>query len=143
MITNNATNMPCVENALHLLVPGATWAVHYQGSGECQIEWIDNLFAQPGDEHIAARVAQLQAEWDRREYITLRLKAYPPLGDFADATYWQHQGDESKMAAYLAKIDAVKLAYPKPVIDEPVPVVVPTPEYVHRDQPPQAGEEPI
>jgi hypothetical protein len=47
-------------------------------------------------------------------YAELRRMAYPPLADFADATYWQSQGDNTKMEAYLAKIEAVKLMYPKP-----------------------------
>ena len=63
------------------------------------------------------------------------------LADFADAYFWQQQGDETKMQAYLARIEDVKALYPKP--DQPVVEITPTPEYVHRDQPPQEGEEPI
>lgn len=43
----------------------------------------------------------------------LRRAAYPPLTDFADAMYWQAQGDNSKMTAYIAACEAVKLKYPK------------------------------
>ena len=39
---------------------------------------------------------------------------YPPMTDLADALYWQSKGDESKMTAYLAAVEAVKLKYPKP-----------------------------
>ncbi len=42
-----------------------------------------------------------------------RAEAYPPMEEFADAMYWAARGDDSKLAAYHAKIDAVKLAIPK------------------------------
>lgn len=43
----------------------------------------------------------------------LRRKAYPPITELADALYWQSQGDQSKMDAYLAKVKAVKDRFPK------------------------------
>lgn len=48
-------------------------------------------------------------------YIEMRAMEYPPLQDFADAMFWQAQGDDSKMVAYFAKCAAVKAKYPKPV----------------------------
>jgi hypothetical protein len=47
------------------------------------------------------------------DYQEQRRMAYPPLSDFADAMYWQAQGDDSKMAAYMAAVDAVKAQFPK------------------------------
>jgi len=47
------------------------------------------------------------------DYRVLREAAYPPLTDLADALYWQAQGDDSKMAAYLAACAAVKERFPK------------------------------
>lgn len=44
----------------------------------------------------------------------LRRAAYPPLEELADALYWQSQGDNTKMAAYLAKVKMVKERFPKP-----------------------------
>lgn len=134
-------DFPCVENALHNLSPGAEWAIRYGATDdEYEIDW-RSATTQPSDEDIAKEIARLQQIWDDRQYITLRREAYPPLADFADAFYWQQQGDDSKMTAYLAKIEAVKIKYPKP--ESVIVEVVPTPEYVHRDQPPQEGEEPI
>ncbi|BAE49284.1 hypothetical protein [Paramagnetospirillum magneticum] len=52
-----------------------------------------------------AALAQVQAA---------RRPEYPSLADFADAYYWAEKGDPTKMAAYVAKIDAVKAKYPKP-----------------------------
>jgi hypothetical protein len=58
--------------------------------------------------------AAVQAELDRTAYIDKRVAEYPALGDFADAYYWSQNGDNTKMAAYLEKCDAVKVKYPKP-----------------------------
>jgi len=46
-------------------------------------------------------------------YASRRRAAYPPEGELADAIYWQAKGDNSKMEAYLAKVDAVKDRIPK------------------------------
>lgn len=46
-------------------------------------------------------------------YADKRRSAYPPLSEFADAMYWQSQGDDSKMEAYLAEVARVKAEFPK------------------------------
>jgi hypothetical protein len=45
--------------------------------------------------------------------LELRRFSYPPMTDYLDAAYWQSQGDDSKMNAYLAAVEAVKTLYPK------------------------------
>lgn len=47
--------------------------------------------------------------------IGLRVAAYPTLGDFADALYWQTQGQPQKMVDYLFEVGSVKTRYPKPM----------------------------
>jgi hypothetical protein len=42
-----------------------------------------------------------------------RKREYPSLEDFADAIYWFHRGDDTKLTAYLAKCDEVKRRFPK------------------------------
>ena len=49
------------------------------------------------------------------EILELRKAAYPPLSELADAIFWQSHGDSSKMDAYLAACEEVKLQYPKPI----------------------------
>jgi hypothetical protein len=44
----------------------------------------------------------------------LRRAAYPPVEDFIDAMYWAENGDKSKLAAYYAKIKAIKAKLPNP-----------------------------
>lgn len=47
-------------------------------------------------------------------YAELRRREYPGPEMLADALYWQANGDDSKMKAYLAACEAVKMKYPKP-----------------------------
>ena len=52
-------------------------------------------------------------EYLANEYKYLRSPEYPPLTDLADAMYWSSQGDNTKLEAYYAACEAVKLKYPK------------------------------
>ena len=47
------------------------------------------------------------------DYKALRKKEYPPLDEFADAYYWLQKGDPTLMDEYIAKVEAVKVKYPK------------------------------
>jgi hypothetical protein len=117
-------------DALASLFPGAIWSL--QGDNLIFEEEIDssgnktgNLIAsnfswsetnpqpQPNKMQLDTEVARLQEEYSTKEYQRQRRVEYPPLADLADALYWQSQGDESKMTAYLAAVDAVKVKYPK------------------------------
>ena len=71
--------------------------------------WLDDQIAAPLRSEIEAEMARQEAE----QYKELRAPEYPPLSDLADAIYWQSQGDNTKMEAYLAAVDAVKQKYPK------------------------------
>jgi len=46
-------------------------------------------------------------------YAEMRRMEYPTAAELGDALYWQAKGDNSKMEAYLAACEAVKLKYPK------------------------------
>lgn len=77
------------------------------------LQWLDPNVTKPTKQQILAERARMQAEIDATEYQRKRQPEYPPLGDLADAIYWQNQGDSSKMTAYLAAVEAVKDKYPK------------------------------
>lgn len=94
-------------DALKSLRPNAQWVMH----GET-IEWIDEI-SPPTDEEINLELSRLQAEYNSKQYQRNRVNEYPPLTELADALYHQQNGDDSKMTAYLAKVDAVKQKYPK------------------------------
>jgi hypothetical protein len=55
-------------------------------------------------------------------YATARAAAYPPLTELADAMVKMGRGDDGPLKTYIAKCEAVKAAYPKPV----TPPVTPT-----------------
>ncbi len=46
-------------------------------------------------------------------YNLRRKAAYPPLEDLADALYWQAKGNPALLAAYVARVAAVKADHPK------------------------------
>lgn len=71
----------------------------------------------PSPEYTLVYGEVLELPVPAKTYADLRRVSYPPLADFTDAIYWQSQGDNSKMDAYLAKVEAVKLQYPKPTED--------------------------
>jgi hypothetical protein len=118
-----------IDKALLNLRPGAAWSL--DGSDKIiwedilvdgiftgqyrpvNLVWLDTIQSCPSREEIEEEVARLEAEWRATDYQRSRQPEYPPLADLADALYWQSQGDESKMTAYLAAVDAVKTKYPK------------------------------
>jgi hypothetical protein len=104
--------MIMISNAIRSLYPTAEFVI--EDEDYTRIRWIKN---QP--ENFVSK-EQLEAEADRLttverslQYQSWRRSEYPPMGDYLDAVYWQSQGDESKMAAYLAAVEAVKLKFPK------------------------------
>ena len=58
--------------------------------------------------------ATLDAEAAAIAYKSVREPLYPPLGDFADAMYWNSKGDSTKLEAYYAACEKVKTDNPKP-----------------------------
>ncbi len=58
--------------------------------------------------------ATLDAEYAKVKYKDDRQPLYPPLEDFADAMYWNSKGDSTKLEAYYAACEKVKIDNPKP-----------------------------
>jgi len=118
-----------IDKALLNLRPGAAWSL--DGSDKIiwedilvggiptgqvrpvNLVWLDEIQSCPSREEIEEEVARLEAEWTATDYQRHRQPEYPPLADLADALYWQSKGNDIKMAAYLAAVDAVKTKYPK------------------------------
>jgi hypothetical protein len=94
--------------ALQSLRPGAKWVLRGDN-----LEWLDIDQRQPTENEIKTEISRLQDEYDAKEYQRQRAKEYPPLTDLADAMYWSSQGDNTKLEAYYAACEAVKLKYPK------------------------------
>jgi hypothetical protein len=119
--------MSSLAHAIKSLYPDSEYAI--EGNSIDRITWFKN---KPDDfiftddeaginkkqqlrETLKNEAYRLAAIEESLEYQRLRRPEYPPLADLADALYWQAQGDESKMIAYLAAVNAVKTKYPKGV----------------------------
>lgn len=95
-------------------------------SGICQTTVVD-LLAKPGEAVLTfdqapvvagmkvlhEKIVQADAPVEVKHWSLLRRHAYPGPEVLADAMYWQAKGDDSKMTAYLAAVEAVKLQFPK------------------------------
>jgi len=103
--------MITVIDALISLKPGAQWT--WSGTEYAGLNWLDTEQTKPTAEEINAEIERLKAVELAKYYQQPRQEEYPPLADLADALYWQSQGDDTKMTAYLAACDAVKAKYPK------------------------------
>lgn len=95
-------------DAIFSLVPDADVIDHGNS-----VTWKNYDVAPITEEQINAEVLRLQAEYDSKDYQRKRAVEYPPLTDLADAMYWAAQGDNTKLEAYYAACEAVKLKYPK------------------------------
>ena len=73
------------------------------------LNWIDGNPTNITDEQIATKLAELQAEYDAKEYQRNRKKEYPYIGDQLDYIY--HNGI-TKWKTDM--ITPVKEKYPKP-----------------------------
>jgi hypothetical protein len=111
-----------IVQALRNLAPKAKWSlggdtiVWISEDGvehASNLQWFSSNIAIPTREEIETEVARLEAEYAANEYQRLRVSKYPPLADLADALYHQSKGDNTKMEAYVAACEAVKLKYPK------------------------------
>lgn len=112
--------MITATDALISLRPGAQWSwlgLEYSG-----LNWLDTEQTKPTAAEINAEIERLKAVELAKYYQQPRQEEYPPLADLADALYWQSQGDDTKMTAYIAACDAVKTKYPKDM-DVPSAVV--------------------
>ena len=101
-----------IARALTELEPNAEFAVN--GDVYSGIQWFSSDIELPSESAVNAKIAELEAQDAALQYRELRRPEYPPLTDLADAIFWQQQGDDSKMAAYVAACEAVKAKYPKP-----------------------------
>jgi hypothetical protein len=92
------------HKALQALRPEAEWVLR----GD-ELEWLDTVQTEPTAMEIAAKEAELIADYEAQEYARSRAKAYPSIGDQLDALY--HAGSFPDNMA--AEILAVKNKYPK------------------------------
>lgn len=91
----------------HYIANGALVEYPAKPDSHHEWDWSKKKWGKPAD--YAERVAKENSDaWNAS-----RSGSYPPLTDLADALYWQSKGDNTKMADYLAKCEAVKAVFPK------------------------------
>lgn len=93
------------SDAIKSLRPGAQWILR----GD-DLEWLDQNQSKPTEAEITAEIARLQAAYDAQEYARNRVAEYPSIGDQLDALWKGGEAAEEM----LAKVQAVKIKYPKP-----------------------------
>ena len=100
-----------IAEAIHSLRPSAAWTLDgetYEG-----LTWLDGQQSPPSKEEVLIEAERLRLRAISLKYQVERRHNYPPLSEFADAMYWASKGDQTKLAAYYATCEAVKIAYPK------------------------------
>jgi len=91
--------------ALAALTPNAQWVLR----GD-DLEWLDEVQTQPTDAAIAAKIVELQSQYDAAAYARSRQEAYPSIQDCIHAL--MDGGDT--LTDLQALRTAVKAANPKP-----------------------------
>ena len=91
--------------ALAALTPNAQWVLR----GD-DLEWLDTEQTQPTDTAIAAKIVELQSQYDAAAYARSRQAAYPSIQDCIHAL----MDGGATLTDLQALRTAVKAANPKP-----------------------------
>ena len=94
-----------IADALAQLAPRAKFSVVDNDINH--IDWQSEDIDQPSNDAIQAKLAELQAEYDLKQYQRDRAVAYDPIPEQLDQIYHDMDG-------WKAKVKAVKDKYPKP-----------------------------
>jgi len=101
-------NKPRKIDAIMALKPGIEVTVRGD-EADGVVTWHDGNPTNITEEQIAAKLTELRAEYDTKEYQRLREPEYPTVQDLVVALY-----DAEDKAAIDSKRAEIKLKYPKP-----------------------------
>jgi len=93
--------------AIHSLVGGSI------AGTETEIEYIDGQ-TPPTEEAIQAKLTELQADYDAKQYQRDRAEQYPSIQDVVVALAEKEEGDDTMWQEITAKRAKVKADNPKP-----------------------------
>lgn len=96
-----------IVDALEALTPGAQWGYDADNG----LNWMDTEQTQPTQEAIDAKIVELQADYDAKQYQRDRAVAYPSIQDQLDM---QYHDAVNGTTTWNDAVQAVKDAYPKP-----------------------------
>jgi len=91
-------------HAIKALCPGVKFGVRNN-----EVIWIDEKIKQPTEEQINDKIAELQADYDAKQYQ--RDRQYPSIQDQLDMQYWDRKNGTK---TWEESIDKVKADNPKP-----------------------------
>tara|TARA_B100001939_G_scaffold347970_1_gene371674 strand:+ start:2292 stop:2588 length:297 start_codon:yes stop_codon:yes gene_type:complete len=97
--------MTTKTQALLELCPGAEWFIQ----DDIIIKWYSTTIQQPTEEEINAKITELQAEYDSKQYQ--RDRQYPSIQEQLDMQYWDRKNGTK---TWEESIDKVKTDNPKP-----------------------------
>ena len=100
---------PTYYDAILELVPNAKVGVNIKGD-KIRINWEDER-KQPTHEAIQAKLAELQADYDSKQYQRNRETSYPSIQEQLDMQYWDSVNGTTTWKDAIAK---VKTDNPKP-----------------------------
>jgi len=95
--------------ALAKLRPNAKWTMR----GD-DITWEDETQTQPTEQELVAKIAELQAEYDSKQYQRDRAEQYPSIADVVVALAEKEEGDDTMWQEITAQRAKVKADNPKP-----------------------------
>ena len=104
------------RNAVQSLVPeGTIFETIFDENGWRIGKWGSSEVSQPTEEEIQAKLAELQADYDSKQYQRDRLQEYPDTNDLLVAL-WEKvvEGRSESADALEVKRQEVKTAHPKP-----------------------------
>ncbi len=97
------TLRPGISEAIAVLSPDGVWSVTEEDLD--RIDWQSPDVEQPSKSAIQAKLTELQADYDSKQYQ--RDRQYPPIGDQLDEIY--HKG----LTEWKKTIKAIKDKHPK------------------------------
>lgn len=102
------------QTALYKLKPNAEWV--WRGDDYDGLEWLDENQTKPTEQEILDKQAELQADYDAKQYQRDRASKYPAIGDQLDKLWHSIDADDTlktQFADFYNTIKAVKDEYPK------------------------------
>ncbi len=100
--------MTSIIQAIKAINSTAEAVVRGDSLDDCQIEWYNGT-SEISKDDIKTKMAELQTDYDNKEYQRNRASEYPSIGEQLDLIYHAGQGGD----AFQAAIKAVKDKHPK------------------------------
>ena len=97
----------------NLIIHPKIWDSSYEGNIH-EEGMINNPYSKPTEQECVDGLAQLQADFDSKDYARARDVSYPNLKEFAEAyTEKEIGGDDTKWNEYVTKYNKVRTDNPK------------------------------